>query len=68
MDTALEIGSIAEHPAVGALLAVSKIYLRSEPRTQESSLRSAEGRARERYTSRSINYIYYSRRKLWTLS
>lgn len=30
MDTALEIGSIAEHPAVGALLVVPKIYLRSE--------------------------------------
>lgn len=30
MDTALKIGSIAEHPAVGALLVVPKIYLRSE--------------------------------------
>lgn len=68
MDTALEIGSIAEHLAVGALLAVPKIYLRFETRTQESTLRSSEGRARERYAARSINTVFSRRRILTGIS
>lgn len=57
MDTALEIGSIAEHPAVGARRFRRFICVSRPVRKNRHCVRRKDGRARERYAARSINRV-----------